>query len=410
MSLRSFCDAHLQIDAIAHHVHFHGVELIEQITIVPIGITHGVLVLGEALVQMLLVVDITLLHVEDVAQAHYVAYTIGRINRVAHPCDVADVVLPAFVDFHIDVDMLRIGIPHAVLKDNGIAITVFIVFLDELLLVFLPTLGGELLRLEERRQLTSLMGLCKGTLREQTALDLLVGQVVVAFDVDVAHLHLLLLVDHHVEDDAIPLRHVLALQDFDVGILEALVVEILLGKNLRTVDDVRMNAHALCHTELLLHVLTLRLLQADIVDFRHTRTSCQRDVKPDAVANDGVGGNRHVREQSVTPIALHSVGDLCARHLDLLTDGQTRDSRKGIVLVAIHARDVDASQHECAWCAGIGDVRKLYDVLCKRIQSNKKGYKQRDPSPTLSHAEGREQSCWYVFTTCFHIFFFRLFL
>ena len=150
VSLRSFGDAHLQIDAIANDVHFHGVELIEQITVVPIGITHGVLVLGESLVQVFLVVDVALLHVEDVAQAHYVTYTIGRINRVAHPCDVTDVVLPAFVDFHIDVDMLRIGIPHAVLKDDGIAITVFVVFLDELLLVFLPALGSELLGLEER--------------------------------------------------------------------------------------------------------------------------------------------------------------------------------------------------------------------------------------------------------------------
>ena len=164
VGLRSFCDAHLQVDAIANDVHFDGVELIEQITVVPVGIAHGVLVLGESLVQVLLVVDVALLHVEDVAKALYIAHTIGWINRVTHPCDVANEVLPTFVDLYVDVHMLRVDIPHAVLKDNGIAVAVFVIFLDELLLVFLPALGSKLLGLKERRQLTSLVGLCKRTL------------------------------------------------------------------------------------------------------------------------------------------------------------------------------------------------------------------------------------------------------
>ena len=207
------------------------------------------------------------------------------------------------------------------------------------------------------------MGLRKGTLREESSLDLLIGELFVAFDVDGAHLHLLLLVDHHVKDHAVLLRYVLALQNFNVGILKAFVVKVFLGKDLRTVDDIRVYAHTLCHTEFLLHILTLRLLQTNIVDLRHTRTCSQRDVKPDTVAHDGIGGDGDIREQAVTPVALHGISNLRTRHLDFLSDGQTGDTCECIVLVAFHTGNVDTTQYQGARCAGIRDIRKLNDVL-----------------------------------------------
>ena len=363
MSLRTLRDTHLQINAVANDVHLDGIELIKQITVVPIGIAHSIFVLGESLVQLLLVVDVTFLHTENIGQSLYVAHPIGRIHRVAYPRDVADEVFLAFVHLHIDVDMLRVDVPHAILDDDGIAETVFVVFINEFLLIFLPAVGRELLSLQERGQLTCLVGLRKGTLREEPSLNLLIGELFVAFDVDGAHLHFLLLINHHVKDDAILLRHVLTLQDLDVGILKALVVEVFLGKDLRTVDDIRVYAHALCHTEFLLHILTLRLLQTHIVDFRHTRTCSQRDVEPDAVAHDGISSNRDIREQTVTPVALHGIGNLRTRHFDFLTNGQTGDTCECIVLVAFHTRDVDAAQYQGARRAGIRDIRKLNDVL-----------------------------------------------
>ena len=145
MSLRTFRDTHLQIDAVANDVHLDGVELIEQITVVPIGITHGVFILCESLVEVLLVVDVAFLHTENVGQSLYVAHPIGWIHRVAHPRDVADEVFLTLVHLHIDVDVLRVDVPHAVLDDDGIAEAVFVVFLDEFLLIFLPAIGRELL-------------------------------------------------------------------------------------------------------------------------------------------------------------------------------------------------------------------------------------------------------------------------
>ena len=216
------------------------------------------------------------------------------------------------------------------------------------------------------------MSLGEGTLREQTALDFLVGQFAVTIDDNLAYLHLLLLVDDHVEDDAVTLSHVLTLQNFDVGIFEALVVEVFLGQDLRAVNHVGVDAHAGCHAELLLQVLTFRLLHADVVDGRHTWTRSQMDVQIDAVAHDRIGADGDVREQSVAPVALHGICYLHAGNLNFLSYGESADAGKGIVLVAIHTRYVDASQHERAWRACIRDVGVGDDVLCRHVQSNKK--------------------------------------
>ena len=68
--------------------------------------------------------------------------------------------------------MLGVVVPHAVCDDGSVAVSEFVVFLDELLLVGLPALGCELLGFEEGGELAGLMGLGEGTFLEQTALDL----------------------------------------------------------------------------------------------------------------------------------------------------------------------------------------------------------------------------------------------
>ena len=69
-----------------------------------------------------------------------------------------------------------------------------------------------------------------------------------------------------VEDYVVLLRHVVALHHLDVRVLESLVVEVFLGKNLGTVNHVRCNLSALEESEFLLHVGALRLLQTNVVD------------------------------------------------------------------------------------------------------------------------------------------------
>ena len=62
MSLCTLLDAHLQVDAVTYDIDFGGFQLVEQVTIVPIVVTYGIVIFREAFLHQLLVVDITFLH------------------------------------------------------------------------------------------------------------------------------------------------------------------------------------------------------------------------------------------------------------------------------------------------------------------------------------------------------------
>ena len=270
--LYAFGDTHLQIDAVTHDVHLGRLQLVEQVTVVPIQVAHGIVILGEAFVEQFLVVHITFLHAQRLTQL------VGGINGVAHPCDVADEILTSLVHLHIHIHMLLVVVPNAVGQDGGITVTIFIVFLYQILLVFLPPFRGKLLRLEDIGKLTCLMGLGEGSLAEHSTLDFRIRQVVIALDDNVAHLHLLFLVDDNIENYLVLVRHIITLVDGNLGIFVTLVVEIALGQDFGTVEDVWRHLPTLDDTQFLLHILTLRLLQTDIVDSRDTRTYRQLDV------------------------------------------------------------------------------------------------------------------------------------
>ena len=133
------------------------------------------------------------------------------------------------------------------------------------------------------------MGRREGTFLEQSALDLLIADLLVTLDSDLVYLHLHLLIDGDIEIHLILVGHIVALHDGNLSILVTLVVEILLGKNLGTVDHVRRNLIALQQTQFLLHVLTLALLQSDIVDIGNTRTDRQVDMQVDLITDERVG-------------------------------------------------------------------------------------------------------------------------
>ena len=307
-------DAYLQVDRVAHDVHFGGVDLREYITVVVVDVTHGVLVARreQSLVDVLLVVDVALLHVQDGIQL------VGVIDGVAHPCDVAHVVFLSLVHLHVDVHVLVVIVPHAVFHYHGVAVTILIIFLQQVLLVFLPAVGGILLRFQEVGKLTGLMGLREGALGEELTLDFRVREGVVAVDDDVANLHLLFFVDLHIEYHLVLVGHIVALGDGDFGILESLIVEIALRQDLGTVDDVGMQRHTLGHAELVLHVLAFRLLQANVVDGRYLGARSQIEMQVHLVANQRVDGHCHLREQAVAPVALHGIGDFRAGNLYLV--------------------------------------------------------------------------------------------
>ena len=125
--------------------------------------------------------------------------------------------------------MFVINIPYAVFQDDGIAIAKLVVLVYQILLVFCPTFGRKLLRLQERRELARLVQLSKSTFLEQTAFQFTVGELLITFNNDVAHLHLFLLVYINIKDDLIFVGNIFTLMNSDFGILEAFVFKIFLS-------------------------------------------------------------------------------------------------------------------------------------------------------------------------------------
>ena len=123
------------------------------------------------------------------------------------------------------------------------------------------------------------MDFAKGTLAEHRTLDFLVCQLFVALEDDMANFHLRLLINIDVEDDFVLTRHVVALDNLDFSILKSLVIKVFLSQDFGAVYHVWRNLCTFHDAELRLHVLTLRLLQAIIVDGTDSWTGGQMDAE-----------------------------------------------------------------------------------------------------------------------------------
>ena len=195
---------------------------------------------------------------------------------------------------------------------------------------------------------------------EQRTLDSPVGEFLVAVEDDFPHLHLVFLVDEHIEHHLVLAGDIVTLLDIDLSVLIAFVVEVFLGQNLCAVYEVLRQTHALGHAELCFKVLALTLLHTVIGDFRDFRAQGQMEGEIDFRIDDAVGSDAHFREQSVFPVAFHGLGNLAARYADGLPDGESGESGDDIVLVAFYALNVQSADDALPRCAGIGDV----DLRC----------------------------------------------
>ena len=139
------------------------------------------------------------------------------------------------------VHMFLVGVPNGVFQDGSISKAQLVILLDKFLFVGSPAFGGKLLGLEQARKLAGLVGLGECALAQKAALNLSARQLCVTFDNDVSHLHLFFLVDDYVEYHLVLVRHVVALANFDVGVLKSFIVEIAFSQNLGAVYHVGRN-------------------------------------------------------------------------------------------------------------------------------------------------------------------------
>ena len=264
----------------------------------------------------------------------------------------------------MDIHIVLAERHYAVRHDDRITITQFGIFVHQILLGFLVLALYELLATEPAADVLLLVHLLEHAFLDETTLYLLLCQVVVSADVDMMNLHLILLLHIDIQYDLVGCTGILTLGDVYHSILVALVLIIPGTQNLGTVYGVGRHLHTFEQTQLGLHILTLRLLQTDVVDGRHARTHLQIDVQIDFVCYQRVGIDFHLREEAVLPVALHGVGNLRAGDVYLLTHGESGDAGEHVVLIVVHARHVDTADGHRAGRTGITYLRIYNLVLC----------------------------------------------
>ena len=142
MSLRTLLDTHLKVDGVAYNIDLGRLQVVEQVTIVPVVVAHGIFVFRQTLIHQLLVIDVALPH------AQYGIQIIGCYNRITYPSDITNKILLSLFYLHKDVHMLLIVVPYGVFENNSITETKFVILVDKSLLGLVIALLSEFLGLE----------------------------------------------------------------------------------------------------------------------------------------------------------------------------------------------------------------------------------------------------------------------
>ena len=222
---------------------------------------------------------------------------------------------------------------HGVCHDDGIAVTQFEVFGKQVLLGLLVFLVDKLLRTEPAGELAPLVYSLESTVLEERTLDFLFAERLVAPQGDAVHLDLVLLVNVYIHDDLAGVCHVIALHDVDFGILETLLVEVSLGQRLGPVRHVGVNLVLLDQSQLGFQVLPFALLHTVVVDFRNLGKLSQLDMQISRIDHDAIYTDLYVGEESVPPVSLYGLGNLLTGYGHPLTNGESRESDKQIVVI-----------------------------------------------------------------------------
>ena len=134
-----------------------------------------------------------------------------------------------------------------ILNDGSITETKFIILLNQCLFCFLVTLVGEFLRFEDVIELVGFVNFTESTFAEEWTLDSSIGKFVITVEYNLVYTHFVFLVDINIEDNLIS-SFLLALENLNLCILIAFIIEIFLGKNLGTVNDITSKTHTFHHT------------------------------------------------------------------------------------------------------------------------------------------------------------------
>ena len=305
-SLRAFEHAQLEVDTIVVNIFLNRHQLIEEVSLIHICIRHGVVVGGETFLQFLLIVNVAGLHSQEIVEL------VGIIYGVADPGNITNVIFMTFFKVNVDVDLLVVVWHDAVAENLGIAIAEFVVFLQNTVEVILIIRLDELFLAEQFEKVAALIGLF------YHALQLAVGEHLIAGDIDFMNLDFCMLVDVDVHNHLVFVREVFLKGNLDVGLAETFLIEIFLDNHFGTVHDILRNLIALHEVKTLLKVFALTFLHSGVNYLGNTRLSAQIEQKPNLVAGDFLDDKLSLGKQALTHQALHGGCHVVAGDLDLV--------------------------------------------------------------------------------------------
>ena len=280
-SLLSFRHSDFKIHRVAVNIHFYRLYAVEHISVIIIMVSNSVFVCVQTFSYVLLVVDVTLVH------AKHSVESLGAIDGVAHPTDIAHIIALSFIDVEIHVNCVVAVINYTVRFNNGVSVSQFVIFLYDAVLVLVIVLCDELLSLEQTLE-ALLISLLQETSTKESSDELLARNIIVTSDIDLVYLHLLILVDNDINNHLVAIVRIITLHNLHLRILESFVLKIVLGDEYRLVHHVRRNLISLDDTYLLLKVFTLAFLHALDVYSGNSRTHCQNDLQEHLVARNTV--------------------------------------------------------------------------------------------------------------------------
>ena len=322
----AFVHTHFKVDGVILHIHFDRLDIEEQVTAVGIEFADRVIIVGQTVIEGLEVIYITGFDAQSSIQQFV------RIDGVSHPFDRTDIVLVSFADRQIDIDARRVfGVRHhAVRHDICVAITIFVVFLNNRQFVFFVLFGYEFLGTEEVDDIV-IVGLF------HRLVNLAVCQRFITRDINLSDFGLGLLVDSNEHAHVTRMVGVVALQNFDIGVMVTFLGEVFLDNRLGVVFEVRRHLRALPDTCLYFYILFLAFLESFVAYFADTRPLLEGDDEPNLVAFDFLGFNLDAGEQALFPEPFDGFGYLVARHFNLISHSESGEADEHEVLVAVRS-------------------------------------------------------------------------
>ena len=111
--------------------------------------------------------------------------------------------------------------------------------------------------------------------------------------------------------------------NIDFCILETFIIEMSFDDDFCTVYQVRGDLATFSHSQFSLQVFTFTFLYSVEADICNTWTKCQVYEQIDFVAFYLFGCDFNIREQSMTPVAFDSTGNIITRYSNCLPYGQS---------------------------------------------------------------------------------------